>query len=336
MDPRTGAVMALANVPTYDPARYAAYPVDSRRNRAVTDTFPPGSSCKPFIVAAALEAGVTRFGETIYCEDGYWAAARLHDAGHSYGNLTLEEGLQKSSNIMLAKLGMRLGNERLHDAVRRFGFGRGAGVWLPGEAGGLVFPVRRWSKLSTTRVAFGQEFTATPLQLATAFSAIANGGKLVQPKVVREIRDAYGRVVADLSAPEVLGRAIAEKTARDLIDRALVGVVEVGTGKAAKVPGYAVFGKTGTAQKVDPGTRAVSHTRYMASFLGGAPARDPRVVVVVVVDEPEKSLGYYGGTVAAPAVKKILEQTLPYLGIPPTEPGTANPTAHLVRYDVTD
>jgi len=334
MDPRSGSLLAMANVPTYDPNRYGDFPVDHRRNRCVTDTFPPGSSCKPFIASGALDAGVVRFGEVIYCENGYWAAAKLHDAGHAYGNLTFEQGIEKSSNIMMGKLGVRMGNQRLHDCLKAFGFGDRTGVWLPGESAGVVFPLRKWTRLSTTRVAFGQEFAATPLQLITAFAAVANRGKLVRPKILRGVLDSRGREVADLSEAEVVGQAITEKTARQMIDRALVGVVEEGTGANCRIPGYRVFAKTGTAQKIDPETRAVSHTRYMGSFLAGAPAHDPRIVVLVMVNEPDKSLGYYGGTVAAPAAKKILEQALPYLGIPPAETVAEKPGAHLARQRV--
>ncbi|MCX5654517.1 MAG: penicillin-binding protein 2 [Planctomycetota bacterium] len=337
MDPKTGAILALANVPTYDPNRYNDFPVDARRNRCVTDTFPPGSSCKPFVASGALEAGAVHFGEVIFCENGYWAAAKLHDAGHSYGNLTFEQGIEKSSNIMMGKLGTRMGNGKLYNCLTAFGFGTKTGVWLPGESNGVVFPVRKWSSLSTTRVAFGQEFAVTPLQLVTAFAAIANHGKLVRPKILRGVLDSRGQAAADLSEAEVVGQAIMEKTARDLIDRALVGVVEEGTGKACQIPGYKVFGKTGTAQLIDAGTRSVSHTRYMGSFLAGAPAQDPKIVVAVVVNEPDKSIGYYGGTVAAPAAKKILEQALPYLGIPPTEPLAEQGKGHLVhQVKVTD
>ena len=331
MDPQTGAILAMANVPTYDPNRYADFPVDARRNRCVTDTFPPGSSCKPFVASGALEAGSAHFGEVIFCENGYWAAAKLHDAGHSYGNLTFEQGIEKSSNIMMGKLGTRMGNQKLYNCLVSFGFGHRTGVWLPGESNGVVFPLRKWSGLSTTRVAFGQEFAVTPLQLVTAFAAIANHGKLVRPKILRGVLDGRGQVAVDLSEPEVVGQAILEKTARDMIDRALVGVIEEGTGKACQIPGYKVFGKTGTAQLIDAGTKSVSHTRFMGSFLAGVPAKDPKIVVVVMLNEPDRSIGYYGGTVAAPAAKKILEQALPYLGIPPTEPITEQGKTHLVQ-----
>jgi len=334
MDPATGAILAMANVPTYDPACYDAFPEDAWRNRAVTDMFPPGSSGKPFIAAAARDAGVVRFGEVIYCENGYWAAANLHDAGHAYGNLTFEQGIQKSSNIMMGKLGTRLGNERMHDALVAFGFGRPTGIWLPGEAPGLVFPTRRWTRLSTTRVPFGQEYLATPLQLITAFAAFANGGRVVRPKILRGVLDHRGRPAVDLSEPEFLGRAMTEKTAREMLDRALVGVIENGTGKRCRIPGYRVFGKTGTAQKIDPETKRISHTRYVGVFLAGVPAEDPKVVALVMVNEPDKSLGYYGGTVAAPAVKQILEQTLAYLGIAPSEPTPERRKTYLAGHAV--
>jgi len=337
MDPKTGDVLAMANVPTYDPARYTGFEVDARRNRAVTDTFPPGSSGKPFVAAKALEAGVTRFGEVIFCENGYWPEARLHDAGHAYGNLTFELGIIKSSNIMMGKLGLRLGNERLHAALTDFGFGRRTGVWAPGEAPGLVFPLRRWTRLSTTRVPFGQEYAVTTLQMAVAFSAFGNGGKVLRPRILRGVLDSRGRVVARLTEPEVVGQAMRPETARRMVDQALVGVIEEGTGKRGQVPGYRVFGKTGTAQKIDPETGAISHSRYVAWFLAGAPAEDPRLVLAVAVNEPDRSIGYYGGTVSAPVAKQILEAALPYLGVPATEAvAPASGRTHLVQQGITD
>jgi len=324
MDPQTGGILAMANVPTFHPARYAAYPAEARRNRAVTDTYPPGSSGKPFVAARALEAGVVHLGEVFYCENGYWPEARLHDAGHAYGNLTFEQGIIKSSNILLGKVGLRMGNRRLHAALTAFGFGRRTGVWLPGEAPGLVFPPERWTRLSTTRVPFGQEYAVTPLQMAVAFAAFANGGKILRPRILRGVLDSRGRVVARLTEPRAAGRALRPQTARRMIDHALVGVVEEGTGRRCQVPGYRVFGKTGTAQKVDPDTGAISHSRYVAWFLAGAPADDPRLVLAVCVNEPDRSIGYYGGTVAAPVARQVLARALPYLGVEPTEPTGAD------------
>jgi len=319
MDPHTGAILAMANSPTFDPARYGEFSAESRRNRAVTDAYPPGSTIKPFIAAMALERGFVHLGETIYCEDGYWAEQRLHDAGHNYGDLTFEMIVIKSSNVGMAKIGVRMGNGALYDALARFGFGRETGVFLPGETGGTVYPVGRWTKYSTSRVAFGQEFTATPLQLVTAFSSFANGGKMLRPKILRGVMDSRGRVVLDLSEPEAVGVAMTADTARTMVRQFLEPVIQIGTGKQCRIPGYRVFGKTGTGQLVDPETGEMSHTRYVSSFLAAAPADDARAVVLVLVNEPDRSLGYFGGTVAAPAARRILEQTLEYLGVPRTE-----------------
>ena len=334
MDPQTGAILAMANVPTFDPGRYAEFSGEARRNRAVADAYPPGSTAKPFFASKALEAGVVRRGEVIYCEDGFWAAERLHDAGHCYGDLTFEMILIKSSNIGMAKLGSRLGNRRLYDALAAFGFGRETGIWFPGEREGLVYPLARWTKYSTTRVPFGQEFAATPLQLVTAFTALANGGRMLRPKLLRGVLDSRGEVVQDLSAPEVLGQAVRPETARAIVQDILTQAIEVGTGKACRIPGYRVFGKTGTAQGVDPETGQVSHTRYISSFLAGVPADHPRVVVLVMVNEPDASLGFYGGKVAAPAAKKILEGTLQYLGIPPGEDTQPRAPTYLVSNEL--
>jgi len=324
LDPATGDILAIANVPTYDPACYNDFPTDARRNRAATDMFPPGSSGKPFVAARAIEEGVARFGEVIYCEDGYWPEARLHDAGHAYGNLTFEMGIIKSSNILLAKIGLRMGNRRLHEALTAFGFGRRTGQWLPGEAPGVVFPLSRWGRLSTTRVPFGQEYMVTTLQMASAFAAFANDGQRLEPRILRGVLDSRGRVVVRVAQPRVVGTPMSPRTARQMIDRALVGVVEKGTGRRGQVPGYCVFGKTGTAQKVDPATHAISHSRYVAWFLAGAPAEAPRLVVAVAVNEPDRSIGYYGGTVAAPVARKILERALPYLGVEPSTPAAVD------------
>jgi cell division protein FtsI/penicillin-binding protein 2 len=336
MDPKTGAILAMANVPTFDPNHYGNYPVSSRRNICVTDTFPPGSSCKPFVGQLALEAKVVHFGEVIYCESGYWAEAKMHDAGHSYGYLTYEEGMAKSSNIMFGKLGMRLGNERLHDGLARFGFGQRTGVMLPGETTGMLFPTSRWRGiLSTTRVAIGQEFSTTPLQEITAFAAISNGGTLLKPKIIRGVMDSHGKVVVDLSEPEVVRQVCDGKVARQLIDLALVKVIEEGTGKTAQIAGFKCYGKTGTAQLLDPTTHAVSSSHHAGSFLMGLPAQNPQLVALVVVNEPRAG-GYYGGTIAAPAAKQILEQTASYLGISPTEPITPKSGAQLVVHGITN
>ncbi len=320
MDPRTGAILAMANVPTFDPARFQDVPAKVRRNRALSDPSPPGSTAKPFIAAMALDRGKVRLGETFHCENGYWAEHRLRDAGHRYGPLTFEMVVAKSSNIGMAKIGVRLGNQALHETLSGFGFGRQTGVGLPLEDAGLVRPVSAWTRYSTTRVSFGQEFLATPLQLVTAFAALANDGRLMRPRILRGVLNSRGEVVENMEVPEVVAQVVRPETARTMVRDVLVRVVEEGTGKVCRIPGYRVFGKTGTAQGVDPATRAISHDYYFANFLAGAPADDPRVVVLVSVKHPDKALGYYGGTVAGPSARRILEETLAYLGVEPSAP----------------
>ena len=191
MDPKTGNVLAMANVPTYDPNHYRDYPSGGAGNLAVTDPQPPGSSCKPFFAALAIEQGVTAHWRVYFAENGYWAAAKMHDA-HAHGNMTLAEGIILSSNIVMAKVGTRMGNEREHQVLDVFGFGHRTGIWLPGESMGVVFSLPQWTTLSTTRMPIGQEFTATPIQLITAFAAIANQGKLLRPRIVRGVLDTRG------------------------------------------------------------------------------------------------------------------------------------------------
>lgn len=320
MDPQTGDVLALANYPTFDPDRFAEADDYARRNRALTDPYEPGSTMKCFIAAAALETGVARAGERIFCHNGvhYIRGRRLTDE-HGYGWLTFEETVIKSSNIGMATVGDRMGNERLHEALCRFGFGSRTGVGLPGEGTGLVYPLSRWSAWSATSIPIGYEVLVTPIQLVTAFSAIANGGLLMRPRLVRHAYSGEGELVDDLSRPVVVRRALKQETADFMRGQVLRRVVTEGTGKRAAVPGYRVFGKTGTAIKRDPGG-GYSATLRVGSFIAGAPLENPRVVAMVVLDEPERSLGYFGGTVAAPAVARILENTLRYLRVPLDEP----------------
>ncbi|MDP6381058.1 MAG: penicillin-binding protein 2, partial [Phycisphaerae bacterium] len=324
MDPRTGEVLAMANLPAYDPNNYGDYPAEARRNRAITDPYEPGSTFKAFVAAAALAKGVVKMEEQIHCGNGVWRyRSRTINDHHPYGRLSLQDIVVKSSNVGMAKLGVRLGDERLRQAVLDFGFGSKTGILLSGENAGVVQSAQKWSYWTTTSVPFGHEIMVTPLQLVTAFSVFANGGKLLKPRIVRGILDTRGRLVADLAGkPEVVSQVMPEPLANAFRDEVLVEVVERGTGRQCKISGYKVFGKTGTAQKLAPPGSAesgngYSHELYVGSFIAGAPAEAPRLVVLVAVDEPNKSKGYYGGTVAAPAVRAILEQTLAYLGVRP-------------------
>lgn len=320
IDPGTGEVLALANSPTFDLNDYANYPESARCNLAIQAPVEPGSTFKPFIAAAALQEKVTWPGEEIFCHHGLYVAGRrrLHDH-HPYGTLTFENVLIKSSNIGMAILGQRLGNDRLHEYIRRFGFGRPTGLELPGEDSGIVLPLRRWTSYSTTSLPMGQEVSVTPMQLATAFSAVVNDGVMLKPRVVRAIVRSDGTVVEDRSEPVVVGQVVEAPVARRIAQDILARVVSEGTGKRAALAGYKVLGKTGTAQIARKDGPGYEPDAYVSSFVGAAPAEAPRVLVYLSVIRPKKKLGYYGGTVAAPAVREILAKTLAYLDVPPTQ-----------------
>ena len=322
MDPKTGEVLAMATVPTFDPGQGASAPAEVRRNRVLTDPVEPGSVFKPYVMAAAIAAGLTRPEETIFCHNGLYVCGKrfLHDH-HVYGNLTTAAILSKSSNIGMAILGQRLGNKRMYEALRAFGFGRATGIDLPGESNGPLRRLDDWDSYSTTSVPMGQELAVTPIQFVTAFSALANGGRLLQPRVVRAIMDRHGRVLEDRSEVIDRGQAIDPGTAATMHDL-LVNVVKEGTGRRCNLEKWQVMGKTGTAQvpRIGQGRRGYEPNAYLGSFIAAAPASDPAVVVLVMIRKPQRSIGYYGSVVALPAVRAILEETLPYLEIPPDKP----------------
>lgn len=324
MHAKTGAILAMANVPSFDPNHYQDYGANRYRNRAITDPYEPGSTFKPFIAAAALSEKVIRLDEVIQCENGVWTdgARVLHDH-HPYEALRFDEVVIKSSNVGMAKVGKRLGNRKMYDYVKAFGFGSKSGVDLIGEDPGIVLPFARWGPFTTTSIPIGQELAVTPLQMARAFCALANGGLLVQPHVIRAVMTSDGRVVSDFSSPPPAGRALPEDVANLLRDKVLCAVVDSGTGTRAQLAGYRVFGKTGTAQIARKGGGGYEKDAYVSSFIAGAPAGDAELVVFAAVYKPKKQLGYYGGTVAAPVVREILAHALAYLQIPPDRPETA-------------
>ena len=241
----------------------------------------------------------------------------VHDT-HTYDELPLHEIISRSSNIGMALLGARCGNERLNEYVRRFGFGQKTGITLPGEHDGLVQRLANWNTYSTQSVPMGQEVAVTGIQMVAAFSALANGGVLYQPRIVRGVVSFDGEVLADYSEPVVVWQVLRPDVVRRFREEALVEVCmsQIGTGKTARIPGYRVFGKTGTAQVAVPGQRGYLPGQYTGSFVGGAPADDPRVVVLVSIYRPSSGK-YYGTTVAAPAVGAILADTLAYMQVPP-------------------
>lgn len=315
LDPRTGQVLALANAPRFNPNLVQASSAEARRNRAVTDEFEPGSTVKALVVASALDDRAISEDSSFDCENGSWKVGKnvIHDT-HPHGTLTPRGILQVSSNIGAAKVAQRLGRERLQDTFERFGFGERTNLGLPSEGKGRVpFPK---AEVSLATQAFGQGLTATAVQVAAAFGALANGGVLMKPYLVSTVVDHDGVVLLE-NKPTVVRRVVSEKSARRVVAM-LESVVEPGgTATRARMDEYRVAGKTGTAQKADPVAKGYSDER-VASFVGMVPAEDPRVVVLVVIDEPKTDV--YGGMVAAPAFKEIAAQAMVALGVPPSRP----------------
>ncbi|MHC4441321.1 MAG: peptidoglycan D,D-transpeptidase FtsI family protein [Planctomycetota bacterium] len=319
MNPQTGEVLAMACVPTFEPARGGEFESEVRRNRILTDPVEPGSIFKPYIMAAALAEGLTKPDEVIFCENGLYVVGkrRLHDH-HAYGNLTTEMIMVKSSNIGMAKLGQRLGNKKMYQALRTFGYGQLTGIGLPGEGEGLLMPLSRWYSYTTTSVPMGQELAVTPIQIATAFSVLVNGGWLVKPRLVRAVVDYRGQVVEDFGEPEIIRQALDPSTASTMRD-ILLKVVNEGTGRPCRLDEWQVLGKTGTAQVPWKHRRGYEPGAYLSSFIAAAPARDAKLVVLVMVRKPRRN-GYYGSQVAAPGVKAILSAALSYMDIPADKP----------------
>ena len=311
MEPNTGEILAFANRPTYNPNFFHDSKPDVYRNTGVTDLFEPGSVFKIVTAACALETGVVDFEDKFFCENGkYWIRGHcLHDH-KPHATLTFREVIEKSSNIGTVKVAQKLAQRDLYNQIRLFGFGQTTGIDLNGEARGATHPPEKWSKITIAALPIGHEVTVTAIQLACAISAIANGGNLVKPWVVREVRDEKGEVIVNFS-PKIVKGVISKTTARKTAE-ILKGVIERGTGKGAKLESYTAAGKTGTAQKLEP-SGGYSHSKFVGSFIGFAPVENPRITVVVCLDEPRPV--YYGGVVSAPVFKKVAENTLRYLGV---------------------
>jgi cell division protein FtsI (penicillin-binding protein 3) len=311
---KTGDILAMANQPTFNPNQVARSRPESRINRAIHWIYEPGSTLKVVTVSAALEENLTRLDEVIYCQKGsiVLAGHRINDH-KPFGDLTVRQVVANSSNVGAIKLGLRLGEERLYRYVRNFGFGAPTGVGLPGEERGLLKPPTRWSGITIGEMAIGHEIGVTALQMAAAYSAIANGGVLFQPRIVRGIGQGDRR---EISPPPIGRRVLSERTASEM-RRIFTSVIEEGSGRRARLAGYSAAGKTGTAQKVgDSGTYSTSH--FMSSFVGFAPAQEPAVTILVVIDTPVGA--HRGSEVAAPVFRAIAEQTLGYLNVPQDNP----------------
>lgn len=314
MVPETGALLAVAHYPFFNPNAFSGFSREDWRNRSITDPFEPGSTMKIFSAAAALESGSSTPNSIFYCENGAYKIGKdvVHDI-HSYGWLTLPQIIKFSSNIGAVKLSEITGPEALYKILKDFGFGTKTGIDSPGETTGSLAHYKRWAKIDTGTIAFGQGISVSALQLITAVSAIANGGILMKPYIVQAITDQNGGLV-ETFGPKVIRRAVSSTTARTIARIMRTVIAKGGTGVHAALEGYSAGGKTGTAQKIDE-KGEYTKGKYMASFVGFAPAEKPEVAILIIVDEPSKE--HYGGIVAAPAFRKIANKTLNYLNIPP-------------------
>lgn len=320
IDPGTGAILAISHFPSFNPNVFDQYPRQLWRNRALTDPFEPGSTMKIFSASAALSSGICSPSTIFFCENGAYKIGvnTIHDT-HPRGWLSLQQIIKYSSNIGITKVIEMVGPEVLFDTLQNFGFGSKTGLDCPGETAGSLTSSHRWSKIDTSAISFGQGVSTSAIQLVSAASAIANGGLLMKPYIVEAITNESGRVL-EQTEPEIVHRAVSPEVAA-IVKRIMQTVVtEGGTGTNAHLDGYTVCGKTGTAQKIDSsGKYAIG--KYTSSFLGFAPAHKPRIVVLVVIDEPTGE--HYGGIVAAPAFRRIAHETLVHLNVPPETKGGA-------------
>ena len=319
MRPQTGEILAMANRPAFDLNKRSEAKPEQMKNRAICDMMEPGSTFKIVTAAAAINEHKVGLDSSIFCENGMWnyGGTPLHDHA-AFGDLSVKDILVKSSNIGAAKLAVNLGDQKFYEYIRRFGFGDRTGVELPGEIPGLIRSPQSWSKISITHIPMGHEIGVTPLQMATAMCAIANGGKLMTPRIVKSITTADGKPISTLK-PIVLRQVISPQTANQ-IGTALRGVVsDRGTAAAAAVPGFTIAGKTGTAQKVGP-HGGYEKGKEVVSFCGYLPADHPEFVGLVVLDDAQtKAEQNYGGTVAGPIFSRIAEKAARYLDLEPHE-----------------
>lgn len=314
MLPQTGEILAMASVPVFNPNVYNKYPRPTYRNRTITDTFEPGSTFKAFVAAAALMSQKVSLDQLFDCEKGSWKiGGRVIRDTHEHDKLNLADIIKLSSNIGVAKVGQAVGKKELHRVIRAFGFGQTSGVDLPGESRGILRPASAWRPVELANICFGQGVAVTSLQMVQAFSAIANGGVMMRPYVVRAEVDSSGHLIAE-TQPRVVRRVMGARETRILVDMLRRVTEDGGTGTRARVGSLPVAGKTGTAQKVKP-EGGYSRSEYVASFIGFLPADDPQVVVMVVIDTPRGQ--YYGGVVAGPAFSRIARAALDSLGVRP-------------------
>ena len=330
-DPNTGEILAMTNRPCFDPNRPGDGKDDQKKNRAIIDVVEPGSTFKIVVASGALNEGKVTEKTSIFCENGAFSyGGKILRDHHPYGAMGVHDILVKSSNIGSAKMGLMMGETKFYEYVRRFGFGDRTGIELPGEVPGLLRPPHRWDKLTLTRMPMGQSIAVTPLQMTMGMSVIANGGKLMAPQIIRSVEDSDGSIVVN-KPPKIVREVVPQKIARFVSD-ALTGVVgEGGTAQLAKIAGFTVAGKTGTAQKVSP-NGGYAQGKYVVSFVGYLPQENPRFVCLVMLDDAKVASNLnYGGLVAAPIFSRIGERAARYLDLVPVL--RAEPAAPLAMQD---
>jgi len=314
MDPYSVEIYAMANVPQFNPNNFNAFPRETWKNNAVVSSYEPGSIFKPIVAAAAIDKGVAQPHDRFFCENGSFKVGKnkIGEAdNHKFGSLSMKEIIAKSSNIGAIKIAQKLGKNFFYEYIQKFGFGEKPGVRLPGVSSGLLGGRRSWTDYSLASISFGHEIAVTPLQMVAALSAIANGGTLMEPHITKALmRD--GKIVEQIK-PKKIRRVISKKTSRQMME-ILKFVVKDGTGKNAAVEGFDVAGKTGTAQKYITKTKSYSKTEFVSSFIGYAPADAPRLVILVMIDNPKGV--HWGSVVAAPVFREIAKKSLRYLNVP--------------------
>jgi len=315
MEPYTGEIYAIANFPQFNPNKYQAYTEKKRKNRIISNSYEPGSIFKPITAAAALNSGaVEKPSDIFFCENGEIRIGKKiirEAANHKFGWMSLRNIIAKSSNIGAIKIAQQLGEQNFYNYIRKFGFGKKTGIDLPGESAGQLQNYSRWSGLSLASISFGHEIGITPIQMATALSAIANGGNLMLPHITKAILK--NGAVQKTIKPKLIRRVISEKTSRQMIE-ILKNTVKNGTGALAAVPGFETAGKTGTAQIFDQASGSYSKKKYLSSFVGFVPADTPRIVVLVMIENPRKN--HWGSKVAGPVFREISKEVLRYLNEP--------------------
>ena len=322
---RTGEILAMASFPSYDLNRFGTAPPEWRRNRAISFNYEPGSTMKAAVIASALDHGIVEEDELIDCENGYWVygGKSLRDS-HGMKETSVADIIKHSSNIGTAKIALRMGDQMLYDSLKKFQFGRRLGVGIPGEEAGIFYSPKHWSKISATRIGMGHEIGVTALQVISMMDAIANNGVQMKPYIVKKVVAADGSLLLE-NKPEELGRPLSPSGARRM-QKLLARVTEEGgTGTKARVEGYSVAGKTGTAQKIRPAAEGGGYYQknFISSFVGFLPVGNPEIGIIVVADDPGeytekgRKIKYYGGTVCGPAFKEIAEFAVRYLRIAP-------------------